>query len=109
LKPEIMIVDEPQGDFSRQFIRSIEQFDTLVIAGEAESHCVLETVEDLVEAFQGRPDQLAKIQILTDCMSPVPHPQVDFHAIAQMRFKQFEGMGVRLTTSRQALETGAKK
>lgn len=104
LKPEIEIADDPQGALNRDFIRSVEEFDALVIAGEAESHCVLETVEDLVEVFRSRPDQLAKIRILTDCTSPVRHPQIDFHAIAQKRFQEFAVMGVRLTTSTDPLD-----
>jgi nicotinamidase-related amidase len=99
LKPEIEIADEPQGVLNREFIRSVEQFDALLIAGEAESHCVLETAEDLVEIFRDRPDQLAKIRILMDCTSPVRHPQIDFHAIAQERFKEFAARGVKLIRS----------
>jgi len=101
LKPEIEIADEPQGLLNRDFIRSVEEFDVLVIAGEAESHCVLETVEDLVDVFRHRPDQLAKLRILTDCTSPVRHPQIDFHAIAQSRFKEFASRGVKLVTSKE--------
>jgi nicotinamidase/pyrazinamidase len=103
LKPEIETGEEPQGARAQDLIRSVEEFDLLAIAGEAESHCVLETVEDLVEVFHDRPDQLAKIRLLTDCMSPVRHPQIDFHAVAQRRFKEFESMGVRLATSRDPL------
>jgi nicotinamidase-related amidase len=99
LRPEIEIADEPQGVLNREFIRSVEEFDALAIAGEAESHCVVETVEDLVDVFRNRPDQLAKIRILTDCTSPVRHPQIDFHAIAQERFKEFAARGVKLMVS----------
>lgn len=103
LKPEIESGEEPAGALGREFIRSIEAFDTLVVAGEAESHCVLETVEDLVDAFRNRPDQLARIRILTDCMSPVRHPQIDFQAVARRRFREFEAMGVRLASSTDPL------
>jgi nicotinamidase/pyrazinamidase len=103
LKPEIELSDEPQGELNRGFIRSVEESDALLIAGEAESHCVLETVEDLVEVFRSRPDQLAKIRILTDCTSPVRHPQIDFHAIAQKRFQEFAALGVKLANSTDPL------
>lgn len=103
VKPEVASEGGPPAGSSRDFIRTIEEVDTLAVAGEAESHCVLETVEDLVEAFHGRPDELAKIRILTDCMSPVQHPQIDFQAMARRRFEEFESMGVRRTTSREPL------
>lgn len=103
LKPEIETNDGPAEVLNRDFTRLVEEFDNLTIAGEAESHCVLETVEDLVDVFRDRPDQLAKIRILTDCMSPVRHPQIDFKAIAHRRFKEFESMGVRLAASKDPL------
>jgi nicotinamidase-related amidase len=71
----------------------------VIIAGEAESHCVLETVEDLVEDFRSKPDALKKIYFLRDCTSPVQHPDVDFHAIAQRRFADFAQQGVNFIDS----------
>jgi nicotinamidase-related amidase len=99
LKPEIEIPGAHQGALNIDFLDSLEKSDELIIAGEAASHCVLETVEDLAEAFRGRPDQLAKIRILTDCTSPVRHPEIDFAAIARRRFADFESLGMRLATS----------
>ncbi|MDZ7262171.1 MAG: hypothetical protein ONB05_08720 [candidate division KSB1 bacterium] len=103
LKPEIEVPDEPQGKLSTDFIQALEESDYLVIAGEAESHCVLETVEDLVEVFHDRPDQLEKIHILKDCTSPVIHPEVDFHALAQKHFVEYEKLGLRFINSTDPL------
>lgn len=103
LRPEIEIGGEPQGTLSLDFIQALAQYDRLVIAGEAESHCVLETAEDLVEVFYDRPDQLAKILMLKDCTSPVAHPDVDFHAIAQQRFAEYERLGLRFVNSTEPI------
>ena len=99
LKPEIEVPEEPQGRLSTDFIEVLADYDYLVIAGEAESHCVLETAEDLVRVFRDRPQQLKKILILKDCTSPVVHPEVDFHAIAQKRFAEHEKLGLRFIDS----------
>jgi len=99
VKPEIEVPEEPQGTFSTDFIQALEEYDYLVIAGEAESHCVLETAEDLVGVYRDRPDQLNKILMLKDCTSPVVHPEVDFHAIAQARFYEYEKLGLRFVNS----------
>jgi len=99
LKPEIEVPGEPQGTLSTDFIQSLAEYDYMLIAGEAESHCVLETAEDLVKVFHNRPDQLGKIHILRDCTSPVVHPEVDFHAIAQERFAEYEKLGLRFIDS----------
>jgi nicotinamidase/pyrazinamidase len=103
LKPEIEVPEEPKGRLSTDFIRSLAEYDYLVLAGEAESHCVLETAEDLVEVFRERPDQLEKIHILKDCMSPVVHPDVDFHAIAQEHFAAYAQLGLRFINSSDPL------
>jgi nicotinamidase/pyrazinamidase len=99
LKPEIEVPEEPQGTLSTDFIQALADYDYLVIAGEAESHCVLETAEDLVRVFRDRPDQLNKILMLKDCTSPVVHPEVDFHAIAQERFSEYKKLGLRFINS----------
>jgi nicotinamidase-related amidase len=73
--------------------------DVILVAGEAESHCVLETVEDMVEAFADKPDVLNRIYLLKDCTSPVVHPEVDFHAIALAQFAEYEKRGVNFINS----------
>lgn len=103
LKPEIEVPDEPKGTLSAEFVQPLAEYDYLVIAGEAESHCVLETAEDLVEIFRHRPDQLGKIHMLKDCTSPVVHPEVDFHAIAQEHFAEYEKLGLRFINSTDPL------
>jgi len=106
VKPEIEVPEEPQGTLSTDFIQALEEYDYLVIAGEAESHCVLETAEDLVRVFRDRPDQLNKILLLKDSTSPVVHPEVDFHAIARARFAEYEKLGLRFIDSTDPLPAG---
>jgi nicotinamidase-related amidase len=75
----------------------------MVIAGEAESHCVLESAEDLVDYYSARPEQLARIHILSDCTSPVQHPDIDFHAMALERFETFARQGLKFINSTDPL------
>ena len=103
LRPEIEIPEEPKGSLSQDFINALAEYDYLLIAGEAESHCVLETSKDLVEVFSDRPEQLNRIHILQDCMSPVPHHEVDFHALAIDQFEKFKKEGIRLINSTDPL------
>ncbi len=99
IQPEVPVPSHPLGGKNKAFLDTLEDADILVIAGEAESHCVLETVEDLVEDFGSKPDALQKIYFLRDCTSPVQHPDVDFHAIALSRFAEFEKQGVNFIDS----------
>jgi nicotinamidase/pyrazinamidase len=103
IQPEVPVPNHPMGGKNKPFLDTLAQADVVVIAGEAESHCVLETVEDLVEDFSSQPEALQKIYFLRDCTSPVQHPDVDFHAIAQARFAEFEKQGVNFINSTDKL------
>ena len=103
IQPEVSVPNHPMGGKNKPFLDTLAQADVVVIAGEAESHCVLETVEDLVEDFSSQPEALQKIYFLRDCTSPVLHPDVDFHAIAQARFADFAKQGVNFIDSTDKL------
>ena len=51
------------------FLASLAQADRIYIAGEAGSHCVRATTEHIAENFG--PANIAKLVLITDCMSPV--------------------------------------
>ena len=99
IQPEVAVPGQPGGGKNLDFLAMLAEADQIVVAGEAESHCVLETVEDLVEEFGDRPDVVSKVLFLSDCTSPVVHPAIDFHAIAVERLAEFARRGVRLVTS----------
>ncbi len=103
IQPEVPVPNHPMGGKNKAFLDTLADADIVVVAGEAESHCVLETVEDLVEDFSTKPDALQKIYFLRDCTSPVLHPDVDFHAIAMKRFTEFEKQGVNFIDSTDRL------
>ena len=105
IQPEVPVPNHPMGGKNKAFLDTLSDADVVVVAGEAESHCVLETVEDLVEDFSTKPDALQKIYFLRDCTSPVLHPDVDFHAIAMKRFAEFEKQGVNFIDSTDQLPT----
>lgn len=99
IQPEIEIPDHPQGQKHEALLSTLEEADALFIAGEAQSHCVLETVEDLVVEYERRPSMLERIYVLRDCMSPVVHPDIDFGAMANRRFEEFAELGVNIVSS----------
>ncbi len=100
LEPEVKVPEERGGTLNEDFVNMVATYDRVYIAGQAKSHCVLETLHSLVNAFRQRDhSQIGKWYVLTDCMSSVVHPEVDFEAIANEHFKEFERQGVHLTTS----------
>ena len=98
IQPEIHVPGSPQGGKNQALLDTLAAADLVVIAGEASSHCVLETVEDLVNEFSGQPGMLEKFLVLQDCTSPVAHPEIDFGALAEQRLAV--ALGLRLANSR---------
>lgn len=104
LEPEVKVPDEPQGDLNEDFLNMLVSYDLIYIAGQAKSHCVLETLNSVMRHFEGQPDQIAKWRLLTDCMSSVVHPEVDFERIANETFSNYADAGLTLVTSRDLIE-----
>ena len=80
-------------------------FDRVIVAGEAKSHCVAWTVEDLLAQAVARDPELARrVVLLEDCTSPVVVPGVvDFTDAADAAFARFAGLGARRASSTDAL------
>ncbi len=103
IQPEIPVQAASPGGGSQAFLEGLESYDSIIIAGEAASHCVLETIEDLVDEFADKPETLDKIFILRDCTSPVQHPDIDFTAQTARQFATFEKEGIRFILSTDPL------
>lgn len=85
--------------------------DKLLIAGQASSHCVRSSVDDLLQAIQERAPKLAgKVYLLTDCMSAVTVPDgsggfsADFTADAEAALARFAEAGMHLVKSTEPME-----
>jgi len=72
-------------------IEKLIKYDALFIAGQAKSHCVAWTIDDLLTEISGFDSSLAKkIYILYDCMSPVVIPDViDYTDQTEEVFQRF--------------------
>lgn len=99
LRPEIHVPGDPRGGLNSDFVDMIDEYDYVVIAGEAASHCVLESVADMIEVFRHMPEKLERIFILRDCMSPVRHPTIDFGEVSRRQFAVYEKQGPRFIDS----------
>jgi nicotinamidase-related amidase len=62
---------------------------TLLVAGEALSHCVAASVQDLIGQWDA--ERLQRTVLLTDCMSPVP----GFEAMGVQFLEAARACGVR--------------
>lgn len=107
LRPEVL--DDPTGrpiaQKNARFIQKLLEFDAVIIAGQAKSHCVAWTIEDLLTEIQAQDPQLArKVYLLEDCTSPVVVPGiVDFTDQADAAFQRFAKAGMHLVQSTTAI------
>ena len=103
LRPEVL--SGPEGDKIAEknigFIRKLLDFDAVIIAGQAKSHCVAWTIDDLLNEIRVSDKKLAeKVYLLEDCSSPVVIPSViDYTAQADEAFKKFADAGMHLVRS----------
>jgi nicotinamidase-related amidase len=90
---------------NHRLIKNVLEFDRVIIAGQAKSHCVAWTVEDLLTEIQKRDANLAqKIYLLEDCTSPVVVPGiVDYTEQAETALKRFAEAGMNRVKSTEIL------
>lgn len=104
LMAEVPLADDPATQLNGRFLNMLQEADVIAVAGEASSHCVKATVEQVAK-YIGE-EHIAKFHLLTDCMSPVPavtdesgNVIVDFPANAEQFQKDMAARGMTLTTS----------
>jgi len=77
------------------------------VAGQAKSHCVAWTVEDLLAEIRARdPSWARRVYLLEDCSSSVVVPGVvDFTERAEAAYARFAEAGMRRVRSTDPMET----
>ena len=94
------------------FYRTLMEADALVVAGQAASHCVRSTVQDLLEEIRREDPSLAqKVYVLTDCMSSVVVRDedggiaADFTEAAQQTLDEAASAGMHMVRSTDPMES----
>jgi nicotinamidase-related amidase len=107
LRPEVLdgADGRPIAQKNARFIQRLLEFDVVAIAGQAKSHCVAWTIDDLLTEIQAQDPKLAqKVYLLEDCTSAVVVPGiVDFTAQADAAFQRFAQAGMHIVKSTQSI------
>ncbi len=112
LRPEVLTRFDGGALAQRntQFLSTLLSSDAVIIAGQAASHCVKSTIDDLLSEIVSVDKALAKkIYLLTDCMSAVAVPDgkggfvADFTDQATAALQRFADAGMNLIKSTDAL------
>lgn len=108
LGPEVMEGPDGNsiGDKSSKFLEKLMEFDAVVIAGQAKSHCVSWTIYDLLHDILSRDRKLVeKVYLLNDCTSPVViQGVIDYTENADNAFREFADMGMHIVRSTDPIE-----
>jgi nicotinamidase-related amidase len=88
-------------------LRKLLEFDAILIAGQAKSHCVAWTIDDLLTDVKRRDESLVrKVYLLEDCSSPVVVPGVaDYTDQADAAFRRFAEAGMHVVRSTDPVAT----
>ena len=101
--PEVLTgpMGETLGTRNTKFIEQLRQYDRLIIAGQAKSHCVAWTIYDLLDDINAVDSMLAKkVYLLDDCTSPVVVPGIIDHTdSANAAYERFAKAGMHIVRS----------
>jgi nicotinamidase/pyrazinamidase len=94
VKAEVPDPADPSTQLNTSFLTVIGEADRIWLAGEAGSHCLKNTVEDIADGFSDY-SYISKMELITDCTSPVLSPAVDFPAIQSEFIKNMKTRGMK--------------
>ncbi len=112
MSPEVTeLAGQVVGAFNAPFFKLLMEYDRIYVFGQAKSHCVLSTVNDLQKHVMTTDPKLAeKIWILEDAMSPVPAPplnplpaHLDFPRLAEEAVAQWRKAGMKVVKTTDAV------
>ena len=105
IKAEVVDDNDPHTQLNQALVDQLEAADTLLVGGEALSHCVMSTVEDLANAYRD-PASIEKMVLLRDTTSLVPDPpgaEGLFSNKTEAFLEAMRARGMRIMTTREFL------
>jgi nicotinamidase-related amidase len=97
---------EPLADKNTALIERLLEFDAVVVAGEAKSHCLAWTIDDLLAHDAARERLARRTYLLEDCTSPVIVPGVvDYTDEADAAFARYAAAGMHVVRSTDPIES----
>ena len=94
------------ADKNLSLLEKLSSYDVIIITGQAKSHCVAWSVEDMLQYFLSKDKTLTKkVYLLEDTTSPVVVPNViDYTDDANKAFKRFSDSGMHIVKTSDPIE-----
>lgn len=109
LRPEVLegAYGQTIAQKNARLLKKLLNFDAVIIAGQAKSHCVPWTAADLLDEMIPFGRKLVeKVYLLEDCTSPVVVPGViDYTDQADAAFQRFADAGMHVVRSTNPIES----
>ena len=86
LRANIPLEDAPETCLNQSLLAELMRYDRIVVAGEAKSHCVANTISQMADF----PSVISKTILLADCTSNVP----SFETIADPIYQKAHALGM---------------
>lgn len=102
--PEVPVNNHHQVEINEKLFDILMVHDRVYIAGQAKSHCVLETIKQI--ALHDRTHKsslLKKIVLLDDCCSILKHPHVDFTTLIKPEYALLQNQGLHISTAKEGV------
>jgi nicotinamidase/pyrazinamidase len=100
VRAEVIDADDPSTQLNTDFINTLMDAYEILLAGEARSHCLANTVRDIANEFVQADDSfIKKCVLLTDATSDVP----GFEKYGEDFVKEMTKRGMRTTTCAEYL------
>ena len=104
LQAEVCIGEDATTFLNARLLEKFQDADIVLVAGEAFSHCVRATLQQMVDNI-GK-EHIRKLVMLTDCMSCIPAARdgsgnvvADFPGMTAAWLKEMEALGVSVSDS----------
>lgn len=98
VRAEVPDPRDPDTQINARLVSTLEQADLILLAGEAGSHCVANTVRDIADAFSDAA-LVKKLVLLEDAISPV----TGFEPYQEAFLAEMTARGMQRTTTAEAL------
>lgn len=94
VRAEVPDPEDPGTQVNSALVRTLEEADVVLLAGEASSHCLANTVRDVAAQFSD-PAWIRKLVLLEDATSPVP----GFESYAADFVRDMTALGMSVSTT----------
>lgn len=101
-RAEVSFDSDPSTHYDFRLVHELMQFEQVLIAGQAQSHCVANSIYDMISQIDGTvgygdiKDEIKRFVLLEDAMSNVP----GFEDLGNKFFEDMSNMGMQIKTTK---------